>query len=359
MKPDLQQRIAAFVQLGKAFGLLSQDSAEWPGFDSGLTAAEFEGFKGIIENHYLSNGWFTPQNVRNAIAAWASEMTEEKINAYITPHLEALSKQDHRTVALICAGNIPMVGWHDVFSTLLAGHKALIKLSSDDQQLIPAALILLEKFWPEVVDQYSYATGKLENFDAVIATGSNNTSRYFHYYFSSYPHIIRKSRNSVAIITGNESEEELEALGKDIFAYFGLGCRNVTKIYVPEGYDLDKIFKAIYPYHPIVNHNKYANNYDYNKAVWLLNQDDLLDNGFILFKKDAGIASPTGSLYYEYYQNLELLREELKSKEEQIQCIVSQTDIPFGGAQSPGLEDFADGVDTLDFLTKIPVKKTS
>jgi hypothetical protein len=359
MKPDLQQRMAAFVQLGKAFGLLSQDSAEWSGFGSGLTEAEFEGFKGIIENHYLSNGWFTPQNVRNAIAAWASEMTEEKINAYITPHLEALSKQDHRTVALICAGNIPMVGWHDVFSTLLAGHKALIKLSSDDQQLIPAALILLEKFWPEVVDQYSYATGKLENFDAVIATGSNNTSRYFQYYFSSYPHIIRKNRNSVAIITGNESAEELEALGKDIFAYFGLGCRNVTKVYVPKGYDLDNIFKAIYPYHPIVNHNKYANNYDYNKAVWLLNQDELLDNGFILFKKDTGIASPTGSLYYEYYSNLQTLREELKSKEDQIQCIVSQEDIPFGGAQSPGLKDFADGVDTLAFLVQLPTIKTA
>jgi hypothetical protein len=255
-----------------------------------------------------------------------------------------------KTVAIICAGNIPMVGWHDVFCTLLCGHSALVKLSSDDAQLMPAAIVVLEKFWPEVTDLVKYAHGKMENFDAVIATGSNNTGRYFEHYFSSYPHIIRKNRNSVAILNGTETPEELQELGKDIFAYFGLGCRNVTKIYMPEGYDINKVFEGIYSFHPIVNHNKYANNYDYNKAVWLLNQEDLLENGFILFRKDKGIASPTGSMYYEYYADETELRKELAEKAEQIQCIVSKNDIPFGQAQNPGLADFADNVDTMEFL---------
>lgn len=350
MKRATEQRMAAFVQLGKAFSLLASENEEWPGFESGLTQEEFLGFRNIVASHHLSNGWFTPQNVKNALQAWAEALNETSIRAFLRAYTEKEEPALPKTVAIICAGNIPMVGWHDIFSTLLSGHKALIKLSSDDQQLIPAALILLEKFWPEVAERYAYATGKLESFDAVIATGSNNTGRYFEYYFSSYPHIIRKNRNSVAILTGKETPEELAELGRDIFAYFGLGCRNVTKLYVPENYDLNLVFNAIYPFHPIINHNKYANNYDYNKAIWLLNKEDLLDNGFILFKKDESIASPTGTLFYEYYSDETALREILDRKAPEIQCVVSHSDIPFGKAQCPELTDFADGVDTLQFL---------
>jgi hypothetical protein len=349
MKQELQQRISAFVQLGKVFRLVAGDG-EWPGFECGLTKEEFDGYRHLMETHHLSNGWFTPQNVRNAMNAWADSMTDEALMAFVAPYASAMESVSPKKVAIVCAGNIPMVGWHDALCTLLCGHSALIKLSSDDAQLIPAALIVLEKFWPEVTEKYAYAQGKMENFDMVIATGSNNTGRYFEHYFGSYPHIIRKSRTSVAILDGTESKEELAELGKDIFAYFGLGCRNVTKIYMPEGYDIDRVFEAIYPYNPIINHNKYANNYDYNKAIWLLNQEDLLENGFILFKQDAGLSSPTGSMYYEYYADDLALREKLATMEEQIQCIVSKKDIPFGGAQCPGLIDFADNVDTMQFL---------
>lgn len=353
MKHALEQRKAAFVQLGKVFAILASDTEEWPGFECGLTKEEFNGFKGIINNHHITNGWFTPQNVKNALSAWANELTAEKLNAF-TERYEWPEEENYpKTVAIICAGNIPMVGFHDIFCCLLTGNKALIKLSSDDQQLIPAALVLLEKFWPEIIDLHQYATGKLQDFHAVIATGSNNTGRYFDYYFKNYPHIIRKNRNSVAIITGEESEEELAALGKDIFAYFGLGCRNVTKIYMPENYDINNVFRAIYPYHPIVNHNKYANNYDYNKAIWLMNQENLLDNGFILFKEDSGVAAPTGTLFYEYYSSIASLKSWLEEHKEQIQCIVGKSDIPFGEAQCPTLHDYADGVDTVAFLLNL------
>lgn len=358
MKHGLEQRMAAFVQLGKAFAILASDSEEWPGFESGLTKEEFSGFKGIINNHYITNGWFTPQNVKNALQAWADELTDNRLQDFVNAYKWPEQATSPKIVAIICAGNIPMVGFHDIFCCLLAGHKVLIKLSSDDQQLIPAALVLLEKFWPDVLQLHSYASGKLENFDAVIATGSNNTGRYFDYYFKNYPHIIRKNRHSIAVITGEESEEELNALGKDIFAYFGLGCRNVTKVFIPRGYDIDNIFKAIYPYHPIVNHNKYANNYDYNKAIWLMNQEQLLDNGFILFKEDDGIAAPTGTLFYSYYDNLDEVNNLLEARKESIQCIVGKSHIPFGKAQCPALNEYADGVDTIQFLIELHRQKT-
>lgn len=352
MKQEIKQRISAFVQLGKVFGELAKDQ-DWPGFDCGLTNDEWNGFKLLIESEYQYNGWFTPQNVKNALESWSLALTEDNLLQFTTPYLSTLDSNPTKTVAIICAGNIPMVGWHDVLCTLLANHKCLIKLSSDDQNLIPASLIVLAKFWPEVQEKYAFERGKLSQFDAVIATGSNNTSRFFHQYFGNYPHIIRKSRTSLAILDGSESNEELADLGKDIFSYFGLGCRNISKIYVPKGYDLNHIFAAIYPFHPIVNHNKYANNYDYNKALWMLNQDELIENGFILFKEDDRLNAPTGAMYYEFYDNEIDLRNRLDSMKEDIQCIVSKKDIPFGMTQCPMLWDFADGVDTMQFLANL------
>lgn len=351
LKSLIKQRLAAFVQLGTALKSLSSDNS-WPGFSCGLTKEEFEGMQGLMDSIYIQNGWFTPQNVKNAIAAWAEQLTEDNLNQYLEPYLTS-EIQIPKKVAVICAGNIPLVGFHDVLSVLLSGHTAIIKLSSDDKELIPALLIMLGKFEPEINKAYVYASGKLEQFDAVIATGSNNTSRYFTEYFGSYPHIIRKNRTSIAIITGDETIEELESLGKDIFSYFGLGCRSITKIFIPEGYDIQKIFGAIYPFHPIINHNKYANNYDYHKALWLLNQDDLLDNGFILFKEDEGLHAPTGSMYYEYYQNQESLKATVNELSSEIQCIIGHHYLPFGTAQCPSLTDFADGVDTMAFLKTI------
>jgi hypothetical protein len=193
----------------------------------------------------------------------------------------------------------------------------------------------------------------MKDMDAVIATGSNNTSRYFEQYFGHLPHIIRKSRTSVAILSGGETDEELKALGRDIFAYFGLGCRNVSKVYLPEGFGIDRLFNALFEYNAIIHHHKYANNYDYNKAVWLLNNESLLDNGFLLLKEDESLASPTGSLYYEHYTDDQELRRNLDERAHEIQCVVSHADIPFGGSQNPALWDYADGEDTLAFLLSL------
>jgi hypothetical protein len=243
-----------------------------------------------------------------------------------------------------------MVGFHDILCVLISGHKAMIKLSSDDARLIPLALYLIMKWQPAMKEQIQWAEGKLEKFDRIIATGSDNTSRYFHAYFDKYPNIIRQTRTSVAILNGTESAEELHALGRDIFDYFGLGCRNVCKVYFPEGYDINTLIAALLPFQEMAKHNKYANNYDYNKAVWLLNREDLLENGFMLFKQDKGIIAPTGSLFYEYYREKNELLSELAQLQDRIQCIVGHGHIPFGQAQCPSLRDYADNIDVMRFL---------
>jgi len=348
MRKPSEYRIRAINQWGRIFEALGS-SAPWPGYESGVTAEEYDELNRIIETHVHHNGWFTENNVRRALFAWSGELQhnrlEEWLNAY-TWNEESRSQK----VGIICAGNLPMVGLHDVLCVLLSGHIAFIKLSSDDNLLLPALLKVLFRLDESVEAQVVFAEGLMKDLQAVIATGSNNTSRYFEQYFGHLPHIIRKSRTSVAILSGEETDEELKALGRDIFAYFGLGCRNVSKIYLPEGFDIDRLYKALYEYNAVINHHKYANNYDYNKAVWLLNMEPLLDNGFLLLKEEQALVSPTGSLYYEYYSDESILREGLVLRAHEIQCMVSRRDIPFGGSQSPALWDYADGVDTLAFL---------
>ena len=351
MRKPSEYRIRAINQWGRIFEALGS-SAAWPGYESGVTAEEYDELNRIIETHVHHNGWFTENNIRRALFAWSEELTSDRIGQW----LQGYSWNDvvtPRRVGVICAGNLPLVGLHDILSVLLSGHIACVKLSSDDNMLMPALLKILTRLDESVDSQLVYAVGLMKDMEAVIATGSNNTSRYFEQYFGHLPHIIRKSRTSVAIINGRETEEELKALGRDVFAYFGLGCRNVSKVYLPEGYLIDKLFNALYDYNAIIHHHKYANNYDYNKAVWLLNNEQLLDNGFLLLKEDTSLASPTGSLYYEYYTDEQELRKNLDSRAEEIQCIVSNSDISFGGSQRPALWDYADGVDTLAFLQAI------
>jgi hypothetical protein len=261
------------------------------------------------------------------------------------------------SIGLILAGNIPIVGFHDILCVLASGHKALIKLSSQDQKFIPYILNKLIEIEPAFQLQISYID-RLKDFDAVIATGSNNTSRYFDYYFSKVPHIIRKNRNSVAILNGEESKEDLKALGHDIFDYFGLGCRNVSKLYVPKDYVFEEFFESIEEFKSVADHHKYNNNYDYNKSIFLVNLDKHLDNGFILLKEDSRFVSPLAVLYYEEYHNIEQLGSELIKNEDLIQCIVSNSKlplstVPFGQSQCPGLFDYADGVDTMKFLREL------
>jgi hypothetical protein len=262
-----------------------------------------------------------------------------------------------RSIGLILAGNIPIVGFHDILCVLASGHKALIKLSSQDQKFIPYILEKLIEIEPAFERQISFID-RLKDFDAVIATGSNNTSRYFDYYFSKVPHIIRKNRNSVAVLNGQESREDLKALGHDIFDYFGLGCRNVSKLYVPKDYVFEEFFESIEEFKSVADHHKYNNNYDYNKSIFLVNLDKHLDNGFILLKEDSRFVSPLAVLYYEEYHNIEQLGSELIKNEDLIQCIVSNSKlplstVPFGQSQCPGLFDYADGVDTMKFLREL------
>jgi len=254
------------------------------------------------------------------------------------------------------AGNIPLVGFHDFLSVLISGNSVLVKLASNDKHFLPLIAKYLEYVEPSFNSKITFTEEKLTNFDAAIATGSNNTARYFDYYFGKYPNIIRKNRNSVAVITGNETENELKGLGEDIFRYFGLGCRSVSKLFVPKNYDFDNLFKAIYEYHDIINYAKYQNNYDYNKAVYLMSEFKLLENGFLMLKEDQSYASPIASLFYEYYDDLNQLTEKLDTDTEQIQCVVSnsiENAIPFGKTQQPSLTDYADGVDTLAFLAQL------
>lgn len=347
---SMEHRKSAFVQLGQTIGYLGR-SKVWPGFECGLTEEEFDACQHLINTHYQSNGWFVEKSVRQALIAWSEAMTESNMKKWLQGYSDLT--QSTKSVAIICAGNIPLVGWHDVMCVLLAGHKALVKLSTDDALLIPMLLRILKQIDPDLEQNYEIVNAKLTGFEAVIATGSNNTARHFEYYFKDVPRIIRKSRTSIAVLNGNESPEELALLCRDIFDYFGLGCRNVCHLLVPKDYDLNTFFGAIYPEHDIINHNKYANNYDYNKAVWLLNLEDLLDNEFLLLKEDNQLAAPTGSIFYTRYSHTDEVKAYIQEHDEQIQCVVGKDYLPFGKAQQPELWDYADGVDTMDFLSKL------
>jgi hypothetical protein len=302
-----------------------------------------------------ANAWFTKQEIERAITALAMMLEEEALTKWfetITP------AENAKKVGLILAGNIPMVGFHDVICVLASGHQALIKLSSSDQKLIPAVLAQLISYQPELALQISFVQ-QLKDFDAVIATGSNNSSRYFDYYFGKFPHIIRRNRNSVAVLSGAESAEEIAQLGHDIFDYFGLGCRNVSKLYVPKNYDFKLFFEPLESFKDIIHHHKYNNNYDYNKSIFLVNQVAHLDNGFLLLKADEQLASPLAVVHFEYYENTTDLAAKLMAQSDEIQCVLSGTALPgiqtlaFGQGQCPQLWDYADKVDTVDFLTKL------
>lgn len=343
-----------FVQLG--FFLKQFDTEFTRNNDVLNNDLFFDQFVSIIENQQHYNGWFTKEQVIHAVQSWADALTNDNLTQWLKTYSFSNDKEP-KTVGLILAGNIPLVGFHDVLSVLISGNIAKIKLSSNDQQLLKTITQYLVALNPEFSNRIHLVEGKLENFDAVIATGSNNTARYFEYYFREKPSIIRKNRNSVAILTGNETKEDLIGLGEDIFRYFGLGCRNVSKIFIPKDYDFKTFFEAMYEYGDIIHYEKYANNYDYNKAVFLMSNFKLLDNEFLTLKEDEGYSSPISSVFYEYYDSLDIIKDRLKNDVEKIQCIVSKNvlknSIPFGKTQRPELWDYADNVDTLDFLLNL------
>ena len=311
----------------------------------------------LINNELYYNAWFTPANVEKAVTSIGNMLN----TADITTWLSKYQLKDHapKKVGSILAGNIPLVGFHDILCVLATGNHALIKSSSQDSRLIKYVLNLLVEIDNSFADQFSFVE-RLENFDAVIATGSNNTSRYFEYYFGKVPNIIRKNRNSVAVLTGNETAEQLFELGHDIFDYYGLGCRNVSKILVPDGYNFNFFFESIQGYEQIINHHKYNNNYDYNKSIYLVNRDDHFDNGFLLLKKDERLTSPLAVLFYNNYADIKSVEEMINTESEKIQCVVSGVPldvknqvVSFGQSQQPKLWDYADGIDTMDFLSNL------
>ncbi|RVT77329.1 acyl-CoA reductase [Flavobacterium sufflavum] len=347
----LETKKNAFIELGKFLNQFSE-AENRPQNDVLGNAVFFDSFVDLIHLSQSHNGWYTPEQVYYAVQSWANALTEENLNNWLNAY--DFSNVKPKKIALILAGNIPLVGFHDFLSVLIAGHDVLVKTSSNDQHLLPFLAKYLIHIEPEFANKITFTEGKLENFDAVIATGSNNTARYFEYYFKNKPSIIRKSRNSVAILNGEETKEQLIALGEDIFRYFGLGCRNVSKLFVPKGYNFDAFFEAMFEYQDIIKYEKYANNYDYNKAVFLMSNFKLLDNGFLTIKEDNSHASPISSVFYEYYENLADLEKRLDSEADNIQCIVSnnlvKNSVAFGQTQQPKLWDYADNIDTISFL---------
>lgn len=336
----LAERLEVLAQLGKHL----------QGTDEYLEA--------VMQRTFYENQWFTIENQQHAIAAIANELLDlEKLQHWTAPYFVP-DEPERKIVGLVLAGNIPLVGFHDVLCVFVSGHIAQIKLSDKDPYLLPYLLKLLEKFDARTAAYFQIAV-HLKDFDATIATGSNNSALYFEAYFGHVPHIIRKNRNAIAVLTGSETSAELLALGEDIFQYFGLGCRNVSKLYVPQGYDFQSLMNALYEFKSVVMHNKYKNNFEYNYALYLLNQQPHIANDSILLLEDPSFQSRIATVHYEYYDDLEKVTKDIQSHEEDIQCVIAKNNLlkiktlPFGQAQQPGLADYADGVDTMQFLLSL------
>lgn len=351
---NLNSRIAGVEKLGRFIAQFSANGEEDKDLKDLNVAFKDRFTQGIIHAK-VQNRWFTEEHIRLSLDAWGHSLTVTNLQKWLSHY--NIVDNDSKAVGIIMAGNIPLVGFHDLIAVILSGNKALVKLSSDDKVLIPIlleVLVAIDKgFRP-----YFELISKLENPSAVIATGSNNSARYFEHYFGKYPNIIRKNRTSIAVLDGTETEEQLTGLANDIMLYFGLGCRNVSKVYVPNDYDLNHIFKALYPFKEYGNHNKFANNYDYNKAIYLLNSEPLLENGFLLMREAKELNSPVGVLLYERYDNLSEVKKTIDEHRDSLQCVVAsqsihESAVPFGKAQQPELWDYADGVDTLKFLTEL------
>ena len=334
----IESRIKALVQLGSLLNKHAESRGE---ISSELELA--------INRASIYNGWFTPKNVRKALLSIVEMLSEDQLK----PWSSAYEINGNKRVAIIMAGNIPLVGFHDLLSVLISGHTAIVKMSSDDNQLLPIIVEALKTIEPNFADKIHFTDNKMENFDAVIATGSDNSARYFEHYFAKYPNIIRKSRSSVAILDGSESEEELKGLANDVFQYFGLGCRSISKVFLPKDYDLNLLFNAFYTHKEVIYNKKYSNNYDYNKAVYMMGQHDITENGFLIMKQETALKSPVSVLHYEFYDDLELVHRLVADYQEKIQCVTGREFIPFGKAQCPALDDYADGVDTMAFLQSL------
>lgn len=348
---NIDKKTEYFVRLGELLRKMGMTGSCDVLSDHGANAG---GFASAVKKAREGNPWFTAGAIYHMLEATGKSLSHADLERW-TGMYKAGEPRKRATVAVIMAGNIPAVGFHDLLCVLMSGHRAMVKLSGDDRHLLPAIAGLLIDMDPDFEQFIQFTDEVMRGFDAVIATGSNNTSRYFNYYFGKYPHIIRKNRNALAVLNGEETDEELEALGADIFTYFGLGCRNVSKLMVPEDYDFPAFFDAIKGYAGVGQHHKYMNNYDYNKSICLVNGEPHFDNGFLLLKEDGSMASPVSVLHYERYRDIAAVNDHIRDESENIQCVVSadptiKGSIPPGTTQQPRLWDYADGVDTMAFL---------
>ena len=298
-----------------------------------------------------SNRWFTQENVSERLLSIADQyLDRSNLEAWLANY-DIKASATPKRIGVVAAGNIPLVGFHDCLTTFIAGHHLQLKPASKDSVLLPH---LLEKLMELAPGFHCQIVEKLEAYDAVITTGNNNSARYFEYYFRHVPHIIRKNRNGVAVLNGSETVRDLDQLGLDIFSYFGLGCRSVSKLYLPAGYDLSRLLHAFDNYRDIAHHNLYRNNLDYNRTLLMLNQVAFLDVDHVNITENPSIPSPIANLHYEFYEDQEDVLKKLKEAEEAIQCVVggdnAYADVGFGQAQHPALGDYADRLDTLEFL---------
>ncbi len=335
----LNNRIEALVKLGEAIDTGSEE------------------YHKIRENAYFNNKWFTGKNVDKAINTIKNEFLDKKKLEKWVSFYNIPDNAPSKNTGIIMAGNIPLVGFQDLLSVFISGHKAIVKLSSKDTILMEYVIEHLYKINPAIRTLIKIEE-RLKNIDAIIATGSNNSFRYFEYYFGKYPHIIRKNRNGVAVLTGKESNEDLQALSFDILDYFGLGCRNVSKLYVPNDYDFGRLMQILDKHQYLKEHNKYMNNYDYNLAISLINKDRIYQNDVIFLKEDTSYLSRIASVHFEEYKSFDELTTRLKNDNELIQVVVSKSgnytgferEVSFGNTQFPTLSDYADGVDIMRFL---------
>ncbi|MFK5856764.1 MAG: acyl-CoA reductase [Bacteroidota bacterium] len=348
---SLNTRIQAFDTLGKLLQQIGENNVQEDNSNGKLMLLE----QAVVDApHY--NGWFIEENARYMLAALGKSLTKVKLEKWIEPYKHGLEKgKKASTVGVVMAGNVPVVGFHDFLSVLISGNKILAKLSSDDEKLLPLIADLLIDIEPEFKEMVEYTSNRLTDFDAIIATGSNNTSRYFEYYFGKYPNIIRKNRNSIALITGDETDDDLQNLSKDIFRYFGLGCRNVSHILIPKGHDLNNMLRIFSLNEEVTINHKYFNNYEYNKAIYLVNSKKHFDTGNLLLTEDSSFSSPVSVIHYEYYNDINSANRLLEVNSSKIQCVVTKSNlvkdaVPLGFSQSPELWDYADGIDTMKFL---------
>lgn len=343
---NLKNRIASFEHIGQ----LLNDAANNNTTKNPLVNA--------AKKAQSKNPWFTPQSINHAYMAWASLLNAQNLTQWLQPFREKAETSTPKTIGVVSAGNIPMVGMHDFLSVLLMGNKIQIKLSAKDNVLISEIAQTLIDFNPQWNHYIEITENTLTHFDAIIATGSNNSARYFESYFAQYPNIIRHNRSSVAIIDNATSDTQLKALADDIFRYFGLGCRNVSKLFVPEGFDFNRLFNAFKNYENICHHNKYGNNFDYQLAIHLMNQTNVFNTGQVILKESSDLFSPIGVLLYEFYSDKQTLTNKLAFQAHHLQCIVgaqkdNTVNTLFGQTQLPGLTDYADNVNTLEFLANL------